>query len=180
MEYRIVYSDELYHHGVKGMKWGVRNEDKYAARSQKWAKREAGAKTKIGKRFAGYYRIENKYKGEKARSIRKANNGREILSQTYGYKNAARKKSKEAELSKLRSETSRTRLMKKYHSNAAYNAHQLSEHYSKAAKSSSTALGRMKYDAMNMANVPMKTAYRGRKTTVGIEFAKTILINAAG
>lgn len=26
MNYRIVYSNELYHHGVKGMKWGVRKE----------------------------------------------------------------------------------------------------------------------------------------------------------
>ena len=28
MNYRTVYSNELYHHGIKGMKWGVRNDKK--------------------------------------------------------------------------------------------------------------------------------------------------------
>ena len=31
-EYRIVYGDELYHHGVKGQKWGVRREQRRTER----------------------------------------------------------------------------------------------------------------------------------------------------
>lgn len=45
MKYRIHYSDELYHHGVKGMKWGVRKE--YVPKGRK---KVSGNQTEDGKR----------------------------------------------------------------------------------------------------------------------------------
>lgn len=34
MNYRIVYPNELYHHGIKGMKWGVRKKASGMTQSQ--------------------------------------------------------------------------------------------------------------------------------------------------
>lgn len=45
MNYRVIYSDELYHHGVKGMKWGVRKE--YVPKGRK---KSSGSQTTEKKR----------------------------------------------------------------------------------------------------------------------------------
>lgn len=46
MNYRIVYSNELYHHGVKGMKWGVRKE--YVPKGRKKASGSRAEEKKRG------------------------------------------------------------------------------------------------------------------------------------
>ncbi len=183
MNYRIIYGDELYHYGVPGMKWGHRKpEERYAARSERWARRESRAKTTLGKNFAGSMRIHNKYNAEEAKATRKnvsSGNVKGVLRQKYGAEGFARSQKREAELYKMKADRSRTKLGKKVNSNLSYNAAQRAAHWEKVAGSSDSSKKRAKYHIKNAMKVPMRTTIRGRQTTAGRELAKNIAMDFA-
>ena len=116
MEYVIIKSDELYHHGIKGQKWGVRrfqNEDGTltpAGRNRYYDSQgnltKAGAKhgskltvslNKLSKRQAKAEADEIKYtyKAQKAKNANKA------------YKNAEKARQSKEEAEKAKQETER-------------------------------------------------------------------------
>jgi hypothetical protein len=67
----------LAHHGVKGMKWGVRKQIKYEAKAQKYAAKEALALTTSGKNRAGTLRIANQMKADRQKAINNATTKKE-------------------------------------------------------------------------------------------------------
>lgn len=65
------FTDELYHHGIKGMKWGVRKQEKLSSKIYKKAKVKEPKITKdvksaISKTNALSYGLENRLKTEKS------------------------------------------------------------------------------------------------------------------
>ena len=48
MNYRIIYKDELYHHGVKGMKWGVRKQPERSGSTKSGKGMSTAKKVAIG------------------------------------------------------------------------------------------------------------------------------------
>ncbi len=67
MNYRIIYSDELYHHGVKGMKWGVRKDRRVASAESNYhgAKNEAKQARRDARSFSRRHAITSRIEGSK-------------------------------------------------------------------------------------------------------------------
>lgn len=177
--YVVTTNGELYHYGVKGMKWGVRNASDYTARSNYHASKIATSKTRIGKNYHNFraYRNEVKAGDRKARDEFAKNKSlrgtiRDI-DNVWGHGATARSQSAASKYYDRKSTYTKTRLgttMTKAH---AYN--------NKTAAAANTRL----HNAKNLkeygtnfvnavANRSIKT-WSGRTTTTGKRYVDEML-----
>lgn len=93
------YNNELYHYGVKGMKWGHRKAQKYESKAST-ARESAKEWREIGKNKAAKY--EAKGKAKKAERIKSKYNSKakQDLADAKNYENKAKVKNAEANFQK--------------------------------------------------------------------------------
>lgn len=119
------YRDELYHHGIKGMKWGVRrfqNED--------------GSLTSAGERRYNAIdrtktRVRGAFEGHRAivRNVKKADGLVNKASELLGQGRAETLQKNRARVEKRLAEQSNTRLGKRLHTINSYNSNELAKYH---------------------------------------------------
>lgn len=172
-------STELSHHGVKGMKWGVRREQKLMAKSDKWAKRESRAKTGFGKNYASDQRIYYKYAADQQRAVNNSKGAKAKLRQQYGAEASERVSKMGAEQYAARAARAKTDKKRERAERAAYNNASMARHYKNVSQHSNSTIKRAVYSSKTIMKTPMKNIRTGKQTTYGKEFAKAMAVTMA-
>ena len=175
----------LMHHGIKGMKWGVRryqNEDgsltsagerRYGTveNFRQHQRTKKGILQRQGTRVVGKF---NKQRGLVNAVTRNKGIGNKV-SGAIGYKALERNKRIDESTQKKLAKQSRTALGQRYHETKAYNAHQLQNY---AVRMQSKSTGKRFVESMvfrkELINVPIKRM-SGRETTYGAQAVDRLL-----
>lgn len=174
--YILTSNGELYHYGVKGMKWGVRKAyqdannaiaDVYKRRA---AKRETGFRTRYNLARENQFRDN----ADRSKRVAQAKGIRNKVSEAVGYKNASAVMKNRSEMYSKMENATKGKLGKARYKQAAANAKEVSKYYKKVSNDSiGDRIVRNFFDK-DRVNMPYHRL-SGRTTTRGKQAVDNIL-----
>lgn len=196
MYYQVTYSSELYHHGIKGMKWGERryqNEDgsytdagrkryglgeryalykgqKYGKKARKYDEKYKKARFNFTKRYYAYNAAGYKQRQQHAKDYAEANNVKSKLSALSGARALNRNwnvmSEYEDRVAKTYKEGSKKRIRQE---RKASNTKAIAEAWKRVDENNASV--------QTVLSTPIQNVRNGKQTTYGKEVAKSIALD---
>lgn len=169
-------SNELYHYGVPGMRWGHRKASYYDEKSRSHASKIGTAKTRLGKSYHNYRAYRNEVKAGDQRNFESLNKQKGILKKidsVYGHGATARDQAAASKYYDRKSGYTKTRLGTTMAKSASYNNKTAAEMNTKLHDSKTLQQYGSRF-VDGMFNRSIKT-WSGRTTTTGEKYIDEVL-----
>lgn len=174
----VQYESELLHHGVKGMKWGVRKYQNPDGSLTDVGKRQSGLRVRWGMRGGGLIGSKAKRQMVKQNAAKQRKFNKKV-SEHLGWGRQATYHTLKSQKRSILAKKARTDIGKKYQERRSFNDAQKAKYDRKRQNMSIPQRIGENIIPMKMLTMPYKSVITGKTSTYGHALVKKIVAGAA-